>query len=202
MNMLLILTVSVSCHMPAMATTPDASLDKPVADFSAFKGDEFSYLCGMQHRPCGLEQMRCGDVQVSTYAPTRVNYRKMTFRKALDKVARLHPGYRWVIRNGVINFEPAHRTITDLLSRRIDKVSIHGISSEKAAYLVLRLARIRAPGIAGSGPVRIFPTIDLNLSGVTLRDALNAIAKADGLLHWNFAPDVAGESRVCFAVSR
>ena len=181
-------------------STTDISLDAPIEDISAFAGGEVTALCRAQNRPCGIEE----DPGSSTHAPksvTKIRIRKTTLRKALDQSAKLHPGKRWVVRNGVVNFEPQYRKGVDLLSRKLDKVSIHGMRTDAAFYLVLKQAGITTSGSFYSGTGPVYGVIDVDMKNVTVRDALNAIAKADGKVVWHFAADKPEESRASFSIS-
>lgn len=184
------------------AGTSDVSLDSLVPDtFTAVKGDELRALCAIQNRPCGLEEKHCLEIWSAgnTDSPLKIHFKNMTVAKTLDMVARMYPGYRWESRDGVINIEPIRRLTPDLLSRKLDKVSIHGMKSNGAFSLVLAMANIHVTSLEMSSLPPTYGVIDLELNGVTVRAALNAIAKADGQVMWEFGPDdKRGESAACF----
>lgn len=198
-------TISVAATPPAdspavESSTTDISLDAPIEDISAFAGGEVVALCRAQNRPCGIEE----DPSSLAHAPdsvTKIRMRKTTLRKALDQSAKLHPGKRWVVRNGVVNFEPQHRRGADLLSRKLDSVSILGMRTDAAFYLMLKQAGITTSGSFYSGTGPVYAVIDVDMKSVTVRDALNAIAKADGKVVWHFVADKPEESRASFSIS-
>jgi len=75
----------------------------------------------------------------------------------------------------------------DLLARKVGYVSIHGSSSFRAAMKVLRQGKITVEW-GHSGHEAKYARIDLELRNVTVREALDAIAKADGQVTWSFVP--------------
>ena len=85
-----------------------------------------------------------------------------------------------------MNFEPKKRVGEDLLARKLEHVSIHGVSSFDAALSVFEQAKIEV-GFTRHGDPQ-YAHIDLELNNVSVREALNAIAKADGLAMWTFIP--------------
>lgn len=185
---------------PNNASAADASLDAPLEDVSAFIGNEVVALCRAQNRPCGVEQEQRPQVG-RPKSTTMIHLKKTTFRKALDQTVRLHPGNRWTVRDGVVNFEPLNRIGPDMLSRKLDKVSIHGVPSDEAFNLVLKQAGIRTSGSAYSGAGPMFANVDVELKSITVRDALNAIAKADGQICWWFSADKPEQSLASFSAS-
>jgi hypothetical protein len=173
------------------AAAQDSFLDTPIDNVTSFFGDEFSVLCKAQNRPCGVEERHCNEIRTETSA-TLTHMRKTTFRKALDQAVQSHNGYRWTVRDSVVNFEPVKRVGTDLLSRKLDKVSIHGVESSAAFRLVMKQAGISvnmAGTVYSGGGPPLFVPIDLELKDVTVREALNAIAKADGQVLWWYCSD-------------
>lgn len=162
----------------------DSLLDRSLNGFSAKNGEEFIVLCRTINAPCGVEY---GASPTSPEGKEQgsLQLTKSTARAVLDSIAQRYPGHRWVTRDGVINLEPTSRDGEDVLARRLDTVSIHGASSFKAALDVLHQANIPTGYQIMGRPPR-YALIDLELKDVTLRDALNAIAKIDGHLVWVF----------------
>jgi len=170
------------CIFSSNAASPDeAFLDSPMASFDALEGREFSDLCHALKRPCGIEEASFGDVASKVKAP-RARLQKITPRKILDRYIKRLPSYQWVYRNGVINVEPKKHDGEDVLSRKLGAVSISGITSFKAALDVFKQADIQV-AYQPQGRVRL-AIIDLTLKDVTVREALNAIVKADGEAIW------------------
>jgi len=179
------------CNSVAKTAESAPSLDAPIDGLSSKDGGEVWKLCRIQNQPCGLEEISCNDMAPEPGHSRYIQFSKTTFRKALDQAAQLHSGYHWLMRDGVVNFEPVHRKGPDLLSTQLGKVSIHGISSRAAARSLFQQAGIFLGGTAiPGGGYGKFAVIDLEMNGVTIRDALNAIAKADGAMYWSFGPDL------------
>jgi len=192
-----IFVITALCGSAAAASI-DSSLDTPIDDFTSDVGNEFHTYCRAHNKPCGREEVRCGDFQILN-AP-KIHLKKTTHRKVLDQIVQLHRGYKWVQRDGVLNLEPIHRKGQDLLARKIDHLSIHGSTTLKAFLLVFKAAGIRV-GMSYSGPPMAFAPIDTEFNNVTVRDALNAIAKADGQVVWFFCADKPEESAGSFSLS-
>jgi hypothetical protein len=84
--------------------------------------------------------------------------------------------------------EPERISGEDLLASKLSHVSIHGSSSYKAALDILHQAGIQINShYIGQAP--LYARINLELHNVTVREALDAIAKADGQVIWRFAPE-------------
>jgi hypothetical protein len=177
-----------------------SSMDATLDDVESFPGGEFAAVCQAHNKPCGIEKNSCVS-ESSKNARSPIHIRKTSLKNALNQATTLLPGHRWIVRDGVINLEPVMRRGPDLLSRRLDKVSLHGVSSEDAFYLVFKQAGIRTGGSAYVGGGPIFGSIDLDLSDITVRDAMNAITKADGQIVWQYCPDKPEQSLVSFNVS-
>lgn len=94
-----------------------------------------------------------------------------------------------MVRDGVINVEPIVRSKSGLLARKIGPLSFRDLSSNDAFHLALATAGIRTGGSFYSGPGPIYGAVDLELKKVTLREALNAIAQADGHVAWSLCVD-------------
>lgn len=166
------------------AADVDSLLDRPLNQFEAKHGEEFLVLCRTINVPCGVEYSSSATTQESKeQGPLQLT--KSSARAALDSIVQRYPGHRWVARNGVINMEPKSRDGEDVLARRLDSISIHGASSFKAALDVLHQADIPTGYQIMGRPPR-YAVIELELKDVTVRDALNAIAKMDGQLVWVF----------------
>jgi hypothetical protein len=97
----------------------------------------------------------------------------------------------------VINVEPQTREGEDLLGRRVPRVSVRGVSTIRAALDVFDDAGIPV-SYQELGPRQRFGSIDLDLTDVTVREALNAIVKVDGDLVWLFAHSKRADSKGTF----
>lgn len=186
------LTLVLLCALPSRAASPkDAFLDAKWENFEAKGENDFIAACRMLNKGCGIEMAHPNDL-AATPKTAQQRRAKVSPREILDEHVRKNPAYKWVLREEVVNMEPAKRDGEDVLSRKLDSVSIHGVTGFKAALDVLYQAKI--PGgyeIMGRPPR--FALLDLELKNVTVREALNAIAKADGKIIWIFRQsDVGG----------
>lgn len=173
------------------AASDDSALDAPVEKFEVQAGGEFHALCkNILRKPCGVEEV-FGDAERRDKELPPLRLSKTSGRKILNTITERSPGSKWTVRNGVINFEPKNLG-DDPLSKKLDKVSIHGASSFQAVRMVLDQAKIRFTYQVGRGR---FGIVDLELENVTVREALNAIVNADGQVMWVFSR-TPGESRV------
>ena len=199
------------CQLGADAATPSLPVNEPISGFSIEQGAEFYHICRDHGMACGVEEVQCGDIGSSGRRPmpVKINLRSTSIRKVLDKLIRLHVGYRWAIRSGVLNIEPTSLQSDDPLERRIMKLSLHDVSSFAAFKTILNRAGINfrleppeGPGIITSGPLyRSFATVNIELDGVSVRDALNAVAKSDGQIVWMYCPQNVGKFNARFRVS-
>lgn len=184
------------------ASLPEQSLDAAtLAEFSATSGDELLMLCAKNNWACGIEEQSCFHLSSlrNTLNPTTVHLKSVTPRQVLNHIARLYPGYRWKIRNGVVNLEPNNRTGSDLLSIRLSTVSIHGEISRVAFRKILQLAGIGVVNGFEQRQPQLYGVVDVELHDTTVRDALNAIARADGQVAWECGPYAAANSAACFS---
>lgn len=116
--------------------------------------------------------------------------------QVLDTLVAADPRYRWQVQDGVVNLLPATGE-PPLLKTHLNEFHIQDISSAREALSWL-LARPEVnkgmrdlhlkPGIAivtgGSAPNP--PKFSVKQSGGTLRQALNAIAQAEGRAIWEY----------------
>lgn len=171
----------------------DAWLDAQLDEAHEIReGFELLDLCRLLNRPCGLEETHLREFHRGKRG-VKLSLKKTTPRKVLDLIAQHHPTHRAVVREGVVILEPRKRIGEDMLARRIDHVSIRDSLSLQAADDVLRQAGIMGGGISMTGDP-FYACIDLELSSITVRAALNAIAKADGQVMWSYAPRGPGSS--------
>jgi hypothetical protein len=194
----IVLSALIMCFfsLPAGAVSPgevknapsEMDIDTPIFSFRAILGTEMWWLCQAVDRPCGIEETQCDDLEPLGKSPM-VELHSTTARKVLDEILRLHPSYRFALRNAVLNFEPASRDRPDPLATKLEQVSIHGSSSSIAAWSVIRQAGIEMDhrhGVTARGGMFEEANVTLELRNVTVREALNAIVKADGHSAWFF----------------
>lgn len=177
--------------MPSRAATAaDVSLDAVLSQYDARAGIELLELCVKLNRPCGEELapgyriMKLQDLRQSP----ELHFKNSTASRILDVISLRYPGHQWAIHDGVLILEPKNRVGEDLLDRRLDYVSILGRSSYEAAKMVFAQAKINVGSIY-VGPPMLYGRISVSLKNVTVREALNAIVKADGQAMWTFDPN-------------
>ena len=147
-----------------------------------FGGSEVEVLCQELSLGCGVERSALDDPQKSIFQFPR-ELRKQTPQKILDSYVAAHPVYKWSLANGIINVEPKQRTDEDFLSRHLDSVSIHGVSSLRASIDALHQAGIPVT-YQSMGAVGTFARVELDMKNVTVREVLNEIAKRDTKVMW------------------
>lgn len=160
----------------------ESSLDVPIDRFEELQaGQAFAMLCRkFLNWPCGLEEeFRIGISGGANGRP--MQFSNTSARQVLDEVVKRNPKYRWIIRNGVLNLEPKVPVGKDVLSTTLASFSTKNVSTFKAALDALHQADI-VYSYQGKGGR--FARVDLTLSNVTVREALNAIVKADGQAIW------------------
>ncbi len=172
--------------LPSSAASADAWLDAPMEEFKAPGGNELAYLCSLKSMPCGYEEVPGKKIEHNK--GPELHLKKTTARKVLDEITRRYPGHRWIVQDGVVVLEPKQRTGKDLLAKKLDRISIQNTVSLQAAMLVLMQAKIPGVGVAMVGDPQ-YACIDLELRNVTVREALNAVAKADGQASWSFSSE-------------
>lgn len=149
----------------------------------------FVTLCKQQNMPCGVEETVCNDLHSQTEKNKPRTLKETTVGKILAEIVRRHPGYRWMSRDDVLNLESTKRVAPDFLSTPLDKVSLNEIPSDRATDMIFRQANFPQPaGYGRTGPPQVFANVNIQLSNTTVRDALNAIAKADGKAIWRYCP--------------
>lgn len=178
--------------LPASAASPGAFPDAPIGELRALFGGELFALCRTINMPCGFENAYTTFELMQMKLPQKeLHFRSANPRKVLDELVRRNPGHHWRILDGMLMVEPNVRAHEDMLGRRLDHVSIHGSSWMGARY-VLRRAKIGCLPMPLS--MEYFGSIDLELSKVTVREALNAIAKADEKVVWQYTAYKPGKS--------
>lgn len=173
------------------------SLDSFVENFEP-NGFVFGRVCMLLNQPCGCESLPKDYPELSKGKTFQL--KSTTPRKVLDEFIRQHPKYHWLVKDDVLIFEPKKRRGEDLLARKLNHVVLHDVSTIKAARIVLKQADIKVFEMY-VGPPRHFARINLELKDVTVREVLNAIAKADNQAMWCFSSDDKKKGHGSFAMS-
>lgn len=186
-QLLAVLLLVPACLLKAAPTPQASALDARWDEFDPKGENEFIAACRKLGRGCGIEQAG-PDAFSAERRGIPLRRKRTTPREVLNALAQKYPAYKWSERNGAMNIEPKQRGGEDILSRKLAEVHIQGVSSFKAALDVLSQAGIPfSYQVQGRAPH--FAVINLNLKDVTVREALNEIAKADGQVAWVVARD-------------
>jgi hypothetical protein len=128
-----------------------------------------------------------------------------SLRQALDTIVEADPRYRWEVVDQVINLLPATGEPA-LLQTRISEFHVENMfSAMDALSPLLALPEVRKamddlhlkPGITLISSWRSPTAISVTCTNVTLRQALNAIARAHGRVAWGYIEtDCAGKDEV------
>lgn len=117
-----------------------------------------------------------------------------SLRQGLDTIVRADPRYRWEVVDEVINLLPAGGEPA-LLKTRINEFHVENMNSAiDALGPVLALPEVKKamkglrlkPGIVLFITSRSSKPFSVKCEGVTLRQALNAIARAQGKAIWDY----------------
>jgi hypothetical protein len=124
-----------------------------------------------------------------------------SLRGVLDSIVSIDPRYTWEIKDEVINVLPSNG-LPPFFAVRISRFEISQVETPNEALSKLlsmpevRKARLNLGRRAVQGGVYVFcpecpPTekkkISVNLKDITVREALNAIARAHGAAVWRFS---------------
>ena len=182
------LMVPFILNTPSLGAEPSTTsfLNVPFEEFHPRPGNEFQTLCQSIDRPCGLEGSRSARF-AGWNKKESLRLRKTKPKEILNLIADRNPAFDLVFDDELILFKPKTPDGEDLLLRRLGAVSIKETSSLGAAMAVLHQAGIRF-GLSLLGRPRLYAKVDLELKDVTVRDALNAIVKADGHVMWIIGP--------------
>ncbi|MBI2385907.1 MAG: hypothetical protein HYV14_07825 [Elusimicrobia bacterium] len=161
-------------------TLEQADLDKPLTDFATSAQGDFVAVCRALHTGCGVEVIDGVESLASRNSPLPRSGR--TAREILDEYLAGRPHDAWSLENGVLNLRPATAPTPDWLSKKIAAVNFRKTDGYEAALTLLYMT-----GASLGVRMRKQPTlkpVDLSLKKVTVRQALNALAKADGEFVW------------------
>ena len=148
---------------------------------------------GAAQVPSGIFTVRkCGELE-----PEFVPAKDSTLQNELDRISRIKPQYQWVIDDGVFNFFPKYFAPSPL------DISIAEFKVENEPVLKAYRQLFEAPDVkigfsrlalheptfqlifgGGDSPIENQKRITLDLRNTTLRQASNAIVRADGSKTW------------------
>jgi hypothetical protein len=123
-----------------------------------------------------------------------IKLRDVTFPQILDGIVKAEPKYRWRENDGSIEVFPLNAG-SSLLDTPVQRFQVKDVNRAAAVYNLLVLPEVRA--IASSMNLKLRPPdgpserikdekLSFDLSGVTLRQALNRIATDSGGRFWVF----------------
>lgn len=144
---------------------------------------------------------RCGDIE-----PKLIPAADSTFQNELDRIAKLKPQYQWAIDDGVFNFfpnfftpspldipitefkvesEPVMQAYRKLFETPDVKNGFTRLGLHEPSVQVIVGGVSAPPNVGGVSPAtNEKKRITLNLKNTTLRQASNAIVRADGQKTW------------------
>lgn len=157
-----------------------SDLDKPLADFATSDQGDFVAVCRALHTGCGVEAIDGVESLSSRNSPLPRSGR--TAREILDEYLATRPHDSWSLENGVLYLRPKAAPTPDWLSKKIGAVNFRKTDGYQAALTLLHMT-----GASLGVRMRKSPMLkpaDLALKNVTVRQALNALAKADGEFVW------------------
>lgn len=160
---------------------------------------KFSEICKISGVPCGVEESPADPITETVDGGETFHFysQNVTVRHILDRIIAQHPAYRWSFDNGVLNIVPVYGgeyIINDkvALDIQIEPLSMVGMVPGVAAHKICEHAGI----VSENGrsvivtPVRVSrnpPILNLHLRQMTVREALNQIAKSDPRVgFWKF----------------
>jgi hypothetical protein len=189
------LVMGVSGQTTQMARpSADEMLDRPLP------GNEVEYLTTSNafSRALGGVGLAGGSVRI---LDCRGDYFKQlwspldkTLRQALDTIVEMDPRYRWQLADEVIDLLPATGEPA-LLQTRIREFSVEDITSAiDTVTPLLKLPEVNKamtelnlkPGVGVFITSRTPKPFSVTLKNVTLQQALNAIARAQGRAVWDY----------------
>jgi hypothetical protein len=157
----------------------------------------FTSILNAAHAPGGVATITaCGDAPTHNLTPTG-----STLSEALDSIVLAHPQYRWYIDQGVVNLVPSD-DVPPLLEVQVGEFEIRPTETIDAMLGKLLMTPEVQHGIAQLQLKREIGLASLERPGfkrveeddgstfryqnLTVRKALNAIARAHGNAVWNY----------------
>jgi hypothetical protein len=143
----------------------------------------------------------CNEAETYSFRP-----RDSSLRGVLDSIVSTDPRYTWEVEDDVINVIPS-TGLPPFLTVRISRFDISQVESPQEALSQLlaipevQQAQLSLGSHAVQGGVYVFcpgcppketKKISINLEGVTVRESLNAIARAHGNAVWSFRQSECG----------
>ena len=173
------------CTSAQAAEGKDPVLDAPLKHAVIEGHDEFTNLCRTLETGCGIESVF---VNKTGRDPEPQGLPKdlltgSTPRAILDRYVLLKPSLRWIYQNGVINLAPAKTPDDDFFTVKLASVSLQSVSAFFAIGEILHKGGVMF-SFQAMGRPQVYKLIDLELENVTVREALNAVAKADPQSIW------------------
>ena len=162
--------------------------DQPIGNFDAHAGFELHQLCRSARVSCGIEEDAVDRINPSTM---NLSISSASIRSVLRGITARYGHYTWTTYGNVINVRPTRRSGEDYLSRTLVHFRSHGLSSLTTMQKILKAAHIQC-GIVFAGDPR-YRRVDVDLTHVTVREALNAVAQQDGGVIWSFRPSSANK---------
>jgi hypothetical protein len=154
--------------------------------------DAFSGVLSAARLPGGIATITNGEDEPVKHSNVPVNG---ALREALDVIIRADPQYEWFDDDGVVNILPLSGEPA-LLTTRIKEFYVEDLSVDSALNRLLQLPEIRkkweelglSSGIDFLGLRSPRPRkITMQCQDVTLREALNAIARTHGRAVWSYS---------------
>ncbi len=157
--------------------------------------------CANIDYPEDVDEAKCSEELDPFWVPPAT----FTVRDCLDRIMRWMPRYRWVIEEGVINILPKPgeeytENGKNPLDWVIKKLEIKHLNSSAARHPIMKAAGLEnyylRHGYDYAGGLHTCRYVDLSLRNVTVREALNRVAKADGKALWvaDYWPGKDGET--------
>lgn len=194
------------------ASNQDSPLDRVILDSEAMMSIEFepwprkiTAICQTTGIPCGLEESPEDPVHGIDHSNAHAEKLglpdvKMTVRQVLDAVVAKHPHYQWKFVDGVLLITPKpgkeHRRFwRPVLSRRLRQFKHADMPAGVLIFQACLDAGIMnyvdppETGVMILKPLPPTGRVTVNLENVTVREALVALARADGQMGWKFAYD-------------
>jgi hypothetical protein len=155
----------------------------------------FSLALAGAHLPGGYVWLRkCGTEEEPMFP---LDSRALPLKDVLDSIVRMDPRYKWQNEKGIINLLPAEGEPV-LLNVRIRHYKVDA-DLNQALRELLRLPEVTSGASSLGlklntarllvGPSPIYPfslRIKVDVSDITLRDALNALVRAHGRAIWEY----------------
>lgn len=142
---------------------------------------DFVAVCRALHTGCGIEVLDGVESLAASNSPLPRAGR--TAREILDQYAAMRPHDEWALVDGVLNLRPATRPSPDYLSMKTGTLEFKKTEGWDAALALLRLTGAKL-ALRIYPPKALLAPVDRTLKDMTIRQGLNALAKADGEFVW------------------